>query len=323
MTLPNRNNVSIYACGGCGINIVGSLPDVAAAAGVAKASLYAIDTSRSNLRSSGFNQDNTYLFEGTNGSGKVRGENLSVIVKNAKQILQQFKPGDFNIVVHSGGGGSGGPIGAILVSEMLAEGIPVVAIVVGSTDSHAEVENTIKTLQTYDGLARDVEYPMVVHYLENGGAEGAARKTIDSGAHSAIHALLMLFSGQNDEMDTADVRNWIKRAGAAEVFALQFCPTQEAYDKAGTVLSVATLATRDHNTSLRPSPAYQAVGYVVDDVVAAGLKQALHYALSGNLVDDCVKALKKRHSENEKRLASVVRRDDLGGCAYRVNGIVI
>lgn len=316
------NVCTVFAAGGAGINIIGSLPDLTSDV-LAKANCFAIDTSKSNLRESKFSADNLYLFEGVDGSGKVRAENHALIAKNIKQILQKFKPSAFNIVIHSGGGGSGGVIGGALVNELLAEGLPVIVIVIGSTNSQQEVDNTIKTLKTYDNHARNRECPVVVHYLEN--SPSASRKQIDGGAHAAIQGLLMLFSGLNSEMDTADLRNWIKHAGASEVFSLQFCPTLDAYAKAGTVISVATLALEDQNTGLEPAPAYQTVGYVVGKDGVEALPEPLHFTLSGNLIDSVAQRLAGKKADNEKRLKSAVVRDALVNDRDTVssNGVVI
>lgn len=301
-------SVSIFAAGGCGVNIVGGLPNSPSGA-KAVASCYAIDTSKSNLRDSKFSADNVYLFDGLDGSGKVRSENHAVIAKNTLQILQKFQPGTFNIVVHSGGGGSGNVIAGSLVAELTRQGEQVVVIMVGSTNSQIEVENTYKTLQSYGVIAERSECPIVVHYLENSSTNG--RKAIDGGAHAAIQALLMLFSGLNSEMDSADLRNWIRHAGGNEVFSLQFCPSAEAYSRAGTVTSVATLAKMEHNTALSPAPAYQTVGYASSEEAMEALVEPLHFTLSGNLIDNSAKALTAMKQENDKRFKSAVRRDSL------------
>lgn len=318
----NPNNVTIYGCGGAGINIVGTLP-MGSSPAMAKADCYAIDTSKSNLRESKFSADHIYLFEGVDGSGKVRAENHSLIAKTTRQILQKFKPGTFNIVIASGGGGSGGVIAGSIINQLMEDGIPVVAIMIGSTNSQQEVDNTLKSLKTYDNLARQHNQPVVVHYLEN--SKDASRPHIDSGAYAAIHGLLTLFSGLNAELDTADLRNWVKHAGASEVFSLQFCPNPAAYAKAGTVISVATLARPDHNTALDPSPAYQTVGFVVDKEYGQQLTEPLHFTLAGDFVDQTFKRLSGKRSENEKRLASKVARDRLSSDHDNVgdNGVVL
>lgn len=316
------NNVSIYAAGGAGLNIVAGLSALNAS-GAAAATAYGIDTSKSNLRESKFSSDNLFLFEGVDGSGKVRAENHQLIAKTAKQILLKFKPGAFNIVIHSGGGGSGGVIGGALVSELLNEGQQVVAIVIGSTNSQIEVENTEKSLKTYDALARKYDCPVVVHYLEN--SVTASRKVVDGGAAAAIQALLRLYSGLNTEMDSADLRNWIKHAGASEVFSLQFCPTLDAYAKAGNVVSVATLSQPDQNTALDPAPAYQTVGYVADSEGKEAIAEPLHFVLSGNLIDDVARSLHGKKTDNAKRLRAAVRREALVNDDDNVsdNGVVI
>ena len=103
----STNQVRIYAAGGSALNIVSELENLRTTTepGFANLAPCYIDTSRSNLSSKRIAEENMYLFEGTDGSGKVRSTNYEAIVKNALAILQKFKPSAFNIILHSGGGG--------------------------------------------------------------------------------------------------------------------------------------------------------------------------------------------------------------------------
>jgi len=101
-----QGEIRLYCCGGAGINIGSHFEGgQAGEPGYAKTQLTYVDTSKSNLARSGLSRDSIYLLEGVDGSGKVRTENHAEIGRNVRNIIQQFKPGFFNIVLFSGAGG--------------------------------------------------------------------------------------------------------------------------------------------------------------------------------------------------------------------------
>lgn len=306
----SKATVAVYACGGAATNILKKLP-VEPGEGMAELKRYFIDTSNSNMRNSNINAEEVFLFEGVDGSGKVRSENHDLISKNTLKILQDFKPTTFSVVTHSASGGSGAIIGGSLVAELKKRGEQVVVILIGSTNSQIEIENTLKTLKSYDAIADKSNSPVVVHYLENSAEH--SRSSIDSAATRALFALLALFSGENDELDTADLRNWMKHSKLRnELVSLHFCMSDEAYQAAGTVVTVATLAKHDSNTALSPLPAYQAVGFVagLGDSSFIG-DEPIHFTISSDLITTSAKALNAKLKESDARLNSSVRRESL------------
>lgn len=96
----------VYGAGGAGLNLAcryNDLPDNPTP-GYAEVRPVYIDTSRSNLTAD-HNPDYFYCLEDVDGSGKVRRENHQAISKSIRQILQEFKPLDFNVVIFSASGG--------------------------------------------------------------------------------------------------------------------------------------------------------------------------------------------------------------------------
>ncbi len=306
----SKNKVSIYGLGGFGINILKAIP-AELSVGYAEVSPYFIDTSPSNLRNANTTPENTYLFEGIDGSGKVRSENHEVIAKNTLAILQQCKPEAFSIIIHSASGGSGAVIAPAVVAELKKRGEQVVVIMVGSTGSHIEIDNTIKALKTYDVIASRSKSPIAVHYLENEAS--IPRKSIDQNATMAVLALLALFSGDNDELDTADLRNWLKHSKLNnELVSLQFCHTAEGYADAGTVITVATLARQGTSTGLQPLPAYQAVGFLTEAADIDFIEDTpLHFTISSDLITTASKALNAKLKEADTYLNASVQRESL------------
>lgn len=89
--------ISIYACGGSGVNIAKMIKDI-------DAEINFIDTSVSNLKS--VNSPNVFLVDAMDGAGKDR----SVAYENFKDIsgdvLLKYKPSEqLNIVISSLSGG--------------------------------------------------------------------------------------------------------------------------------------------------------------------------------------------------------------------------
>lgn len=310
MTKPN---IAIYAVGGCGVNNVKFLeqklkgdqsPDPIAS----WFDVYYVDTSVSNMRTVSLNPDQVYLFENVDGSGGERGENYAEIKKLTPSILQKFKPHTFNIVVSSAGGGSGGVINGCLVAELLKRGENVVSIVVGSVDSLKQIENTINTLKSFDGIARAQSKPAVVHYLEN--EWGKPRAETDNMVMSALCALIALFSGHNDELDSTDLRKWLTHPSLrTEMVTLNFAASEEAYRSHADVGTVATLARPGDTTALQPVPPYQAVGF--SPAIQSSVVSPLHYVITRSTIVPISRRLGELSVEIQERLRSHANRESL------------
>lgn len=200
--LPASGSAVIYGCGGGGINLAKRYDNVPFALGIADVKTAYIDTSASNLE--GISDVSTvYTIEGCDGSGKKRDENAEVIVKSMPRILKDLPPGQFNIVVFTASGGSGSVIGPVLVAELIARGLPVVCIVLGSEESAITAYNTFYTLKGLDNTARTTGTPVVMAYFNK--TADIKRSAVDKEAHYVISALTYLVSRQNKELDTRDV----------------------------------------------------------------------------------------------------------------------
>lgn len=321
----DKNTIRIYGCGGCGSNIVRLLENLHQIEGFAKSEICYIDTSRSNMRDNSIDASKVYIFEGVDGSGKVRAENHEVISKNIPKIMDKFKPSTFNILVTSASGGSGSVIAHNLLTEIIKRGEYAIVIAVGTTDSMEEISNTIKTLKSFDAINQSLHTnrPIVMHYLENSANVG--RDVINNAARQSIVMLSALMSGQNQELDTADVKGWMTHRNIhPELVALQFANSAEEYAQAGDVVSVATLAKRGTNTSLSPVPAYQAVGFVPDSWSKGDSPliddRPAHFTISSDMVTTIGQALDKKLADINSRLKSFVRRDSLANSSDPTTG---
>lgn len=106
MTVSTTRKLRLYCAGGTGCNLGTRFLKYANKQnhGFAEIDCVFIDTSKSNL-SPEIPASQIYLFEGLDGSGKLRPSNYEALNERSKEILHQFKPADVNVMLSSGGGG--------------------------------------------------------------------------------------------------------------------------------------------------------------------------------------------------------------------------
>lgn len=282
-----KGQVRIYACGGGGLNIGQRLEKYRGHSeeGFAGSSVTYIDTSRSNLRPS-IDPGHCYLLDGLDGSGKVRSENHALINNHIDSIVDNFRPMDLNIVLSTAAGGSGSVIAPLLASKLLADGHSVVVVSVGSADTRLDAENTLKTLKSYESVARMRNAPVVMFYVQNGN--GVSRGEADQRAVEMISALCLLFSRENRELDSRDLHNWLRfsekvtsfHAGLAGLSMVEKTNDFTSLDL-GNVISVATLANEGNPVSITPMPEYQCAGFLPEGVVKeVHARMPLHFVTS-------------------------------------------
>jgi hypothetical protein len=261
----NTNKLNIYCVGGAAINIGASIKsyDGKDTPGFAQLKTYFIDTSRSNLTGD-IPEDDIYLVDSLDGSGKVRASNYQALSECSKDILHKFKPTTVNIVMHSGSGGTGSTLGCILVSEMLERDEVVIAIVIGGSASKIETSNTANTLKSYEMISKKKNKPVVIHYRENTAQR--PRGVIDNEIQTAIMLLAATFSGHNRELDGSDLRNFINydkvTSYGPRLSMLEFFSEKITVSKGSSLISVVTLVDDNISSELDISVEYQAVGFL-------------------------------------------------------------
>jgi hypothetical protein len=285
--------IRVYAAGGCGMNIGLLLEkyrntNVARESGFGELDIVYIDTSKSNLRNA-IKDEHCYILEGMDGSGKVRSENHETINERIRAIMQEFKPADLNIIISSAGGGSGSVIAPLLTSELLANQIPTVVITVGSADTILDAENTLKTIKSYESIARLRKAPVIMSYIQN--AEHRKQAQSNEIAVSTVMALCILFSRQNHGLDSRDLANWLRydrvTSFPVQLAALTLVDGTDKITDVGNVISVATLARHGDTTALASIPDYQCVGYLPEDCTeSVVVKAPIHFITSDGIFSD-------------------------------------
>lgn len=269
MTAKKPNQINIYACGGTGIEIMRKFQKIERMPGNVQAELRVVnvDTSDSNVDRNG---ENTFVIEGMNGSGKVRITNAQPIIDAVPMILEEYTPGDFSVVIHSSGGGSGSVAGPFLVKELLNRGKHVVVMMVGAVGSVIELENSEKSFQTYAAFSQETGRTIPMFYLENDN--GMTRAEVDTTFHSYLNWLSVVFSGMNKHLDTQDLANFldIEKVTSFEpdLVLLDIFSTAEGQKseinvgRGEVAATVATLAPEDVDTNPGTMVPYHCEGFL-------------------------------------------------------------
>lgn len=164
-----------------------------------------IDSSSANLKRLKISEDRLYLIPGTDGAGGDQSFMMPHARKHVPLMLEKFPPGEFNVVVTSGGGGTGSTITVCLVRELLKARANFIVVVVGNYDVTKRVRNTNNTLKNLEMIALQEENPVVVAYVSNAGGEAAA----DEEVMYILSAIDALTDQDNDRLDTKDIENFV------------------------------------------------------------------------------------------------------------------
>jgi hypothetical protein len=317
-----KRNVLIIGCGGGGTNISYNLEKLRNSneLGFATAEIVYVDASRSNMRAD-IPAKAVYLIDGLDGSGKVRSENHSEIGLRVKDILQRFRPGDLVIVISTLAGGTGSVISPLLVKELLMRGIPTIVIGVGDTTTRLDTENTLKSIQSFEHIAKKADVPVVMQYLEN--SERNSRAEIDKQVKQMVGSLCSLFSGENRELDSKDLFNFLNFSNPkvttyqAQLATLHLLGRDDDFNGLGNIISVASLLSEGEAFSLPVRPEYATYGYQprgVNETVAKGAPY--HFVIADGVVPEVVSELEKIIGTlNEQQEARLSRRSILGSAA--------
>lgn len=313
----------LYCCGGAGANIgLKFLGHDHGTPGKYQSIVTPVflDTSKANAKP-GMVDENTYYVPKKDGSGGLRAENYPELVEAAKEFINKFKPQDLNLVVFSAAGGSGSTVGPIVVGELLAKGESVIALVIGDGSSTTSANNTLKTLQSLEGVSRTQKHPVCVHYRYN----HQGRTKTDHSIETAIAAFSVLGSRQIAELDSMDIFNFLnyqRVTGFKPSLAALEIHGDSDMDDVDALQPIAVIAIRQDTETdgFKHIPAYLKVGF------AEGLNLADNgsltfsidqYAVPGswaNFLKDRVSTLKEQEAAraNIKAISSADEADDNG-----------
>lgn len=280
--------LNIYGCGGTGINIVSSFSKFHGKKdhGFAEINTYFIDTSESN-KPKDCDESLFYKLTESNGkvidgSGKLRKTNAESIVQSSKDMLLRFKPESINLIVHSSGGGSGSVIGPVLTEEMLKRGQLVIVLIAGSSNSRIEVDNTIKTLMSYELVSKNTGKPVPCTYRENGKSHHNVK--VDEDIRTMVAIISAMFSGENHRLDSADLNNFLNynriTGYQPKLTLLDFYSKTLNPPQGLTVMSLVSLSTKNIDYSIDIPVEYMAEGILPDSLKDAfNIELPLHICM--------------------------------------------
>lgn len=275
--------MKIFAAGGAGCNVAARFLKFQNKdnQGFSNIECVFIDTSKSNLNPN-IPASQVYLVDNLDGSGKLRASNYQVLNECSRDILLQHKPADVNIILSSGGGGSGSVLGPIITSELLGRGETVIVITIGSTASRKETDNTLKTLQSYEKISQLRQKPVIMAYREN--STTSPRGHIDAEIDSMILVLSAIFSGNNRELDMSDLRNFLNynlvTSFAPKLSYLDITSGSVMLARGQALVTLVTLTDDKTSSDIDVLAEYQAVGYIPDVAKEnLGIAMPLHAAV--------------------------------------------
>lgn len=198
----------VYGCGGAGINIAAHYLGAAIDDNFTTFRPVALDTSRSNLAGHNYSEDQIYIIPNPDnkrdGAGALRSLAIGVVRTHIEPIVTKHQPGDLNIVIFNGGGGTGSSIGPLLAARLIAEGHDVICLMLECGHNKVHMVNTRQTLKSLYGVAARNESNMAVVLVPL-----AAQTKQNKEAWNTISSLSMLWSGNNEALDGADLHNFL------------------------------------------------------------------------------------------------------------------
>lgn len=324
-TFDRQNGVvTIYACGGTGINIANKLMRNLRAGDDRFASVrfVFVDTSTANLAPD-HDPASVYLIPGVSGSGKTREANAEKIVKHVPDIMTKFQPSDMNIFLSSLGGGSGSVIAPSLMSYARERDISALAMAVGTNDSIIDIKNTYRTLKTYAGIPLRLKKSAVVCLHENRSANQMDQDRVDTDVMMDLSVLLALYSRQHQRLDDKDLYNWlnfeIPTKLTPSLATLNFVNDQSHMTNVGAMRSVVSLAGQDVDSTLygRTSP------WHVTGISQHHADRCTHHIISVGYLEKRIAELEKQYTDLDAAEQVAVMTEAVSASDLDSNGLVL
>jgi len=329
-----KPSLVIYACGGAGTNIAKTFIDPSNGEtpnpGFSTVQTVFIDTSISNIASdtAGFFFIKGATDDHDEGSGMIRKTNYKPISDSIPELLHEYRPGNLNIVLHSASGGSGSITGPLLVSELLSQEKNVIVIMIGSDTCKQELQNTIDTILSYQGISTKRGLPVMSIYLDN---SQDTMVTNDAQAKLNIILLSALWSGENHGLDGQDLRNFLnyqkvsKYPASLTGLAIYSAINQVETPKGQAVSSVLSFVREGQEPNPGMTVSYHAYGTMsVEASEAIDIPTPIHIHAVQGYYTPIVAGLKEKMAKLEElERINPVKPLQLGDVQPDDNGIVI
>lgn len=153
----------------------------------------------------------------------------------------------------------------MITKELISNGYNTIVIAVDSKHSLKEIDNTIKTLKTYQSFAASTKKPISMFYIEN-----TSRREADERAIRFINLLSLLVNKDHTaEFDTADLSNFINFHKVTDntptVSIIEINANENIVPEKNTSIVSTILVTTDAHSTINPAtPEYLSTCVVTD-----------------------------------------------------------
>lgn len=230
---PTVRKIPLYGCGGCGINIAAMIADMQRTIKPedrvhhAYAEVHYIDGSTQNYSAipEADQKNNTFVMrrrdasvdmlhnpdgEELSGGGGDRAYMAAIAAKEAEAVLQRWPASDeMNVIIMSAAGSVGATMGAHIFKQILAQGKPVVVILVSVNASSLRASNSAKTWMTLMQFQAGSNTSAGVFHVVNSGASRNAEVESDNAAVAFWLNFSNVLAGTAQRLDARDIKNWL------------------------------------------------------------------------------------------------------------------
>jgi len=229
------------------------------------------------------------------GAGQDRRRATQAALPHMKPLLEQFVPGEFNILIASSSGASGSSVMALLAREMIRRDQSFMIITVGELSTPKYLINTKDTFASLENLCISLKRPIVMSYFEN--APGVLPSRVDEDVQFVIEAIQALTTQFNEDLDATDIHNWLNYQNVTHIppqlSTVTIADTAKAASAVLEPITTLSLFTNRDDYRVIGTPIYTKAGYPAEPLVADHNHNELHYVINTISVDEISKRIKE------------------------------
>jgi hypothetical protein len=326
--MSETTKVSVFACGGAGINALKRIIEVKDFTIPEDVELVTIDTSESNKM--GLPNDIPFVKISAFGSGKDRSTNADLIYNQIEQIDISDSIGDINIILASLAGGSGSLIANMLSAKIANLEKVAINMVIVDMSSQKSCENSINALKSFDNMAKKYKhyYPVMIYSNAEKG-----RKAVNVNMEKDLEYMIDLFNSDIEELDHRDKIHFLQPncidPSLCGVYSIGIVKGKSSTkgkesDKKGSNHCDVNLARTIHSIM-----SVNEDGFVIDGINAmvdyVGIADKNYTVVNGVAIDaDLIKSLRLKSEQFRNRQVNQTNLNDLSlDDTEENNGIIV
>lgn len=300
-----QREVNFYFCGGAGANIGHNAfsAGIADFAGFGDPNVVIIDSSKSNIPP--MQQYSLELLEGVDGFGKDKKQAKRVIESQLPELLKRHLPSLLNVVVFSVSGATGSTVGPALIEAILKQNKAVVGICIVSKECEQTAANSLMTIGDLAKISKENSKPVVISFHDNSDNDGRLDQ-VNRRIITELRALLILGSGQNSGLDSADINNLFNynnvRKIEPQLVDLLIHFTAETIETTQAIASVSLMSSMEQKL-IEIEQVYSSVGYLPTEILKAVKESSqpdqYHFIVTNELMKSRMERLHKSYASFE------------------------